>query len=378
MTVSPALVNSGTDFATNDLLPSSDMNKTVSNADLAWLCAASSMGPIVILSARTLSVYPTFPAVTGEVASCSTYSTELDAYEQVFATADGGTTSINITSAMMFGVQAFNSSSQKWYGFLRSLETAWYISSGATMATMTAGTAFSGSQYTTAAIEAGAGTGTVVAVGYSGSDGRIERIIGTTPTLVHSPTGSQYRDVAASSSGAAVVAVSGATVAYSTDNGATWTDASLPSLPAAATGFLSISWSSTYGFIVSGLLTTGECFWSTSSTGASWQAWKKTAQVAVATTAAASYYKGCGICAVGTVLACPYVTAQVTGTHAAGLLLSADGGASWTAIEGKGDLVDYGKLRAVPFGNRIAVASVGAFCASPCLIANDSSNSVTA
>jgi hypothetical protein len=388
MTLDPTQINSGVDYIPSDVLPAATVNGIDGNAELAWVNALSAMGPAVMIERSTggqLTYSSSLvPKVVGNTINRVANGDSILGYDHTIVTADGSMSHVEMTTVSILdvGVIAYSPFAQIWYLF-RGLGTTWCYSAGPTMATMTDGGApLAASTNINAATALSTASDLVLAVGRNGSSlGIIYLLTAGSPSLRYtSPTALQFVDVAASSDNATAVTVSSAdSVAYTIDAGVSWTAVALPALPATAVGRLSISWSASSGFLVSGLLSTGHAYWSTSPTGASWQAWRQTAQVAVAPTATfrgGSTRRVCGMCAIGPVMFCPYVTAQPTGIHSAGVMVSVDGGASWRPIEGVGRFEAFDMLRAVPMGNRVAVVSAYAASVSAQAIATDAANSV--
>lgn len=371
MTISPQVVNNGVQFATGDILSAAAENATVSNAGLPVFTVPSAMNQPTCWADTCL------PVVVGDELSAVVASG--GGFDHLFFGASGamvGNVTI-IPTVTDFGAIVHNATDSEWYAFRVTLGTAWYKSNSEVMSSMTTGTAFPEAISAYAATMANVD---ILVCGPNGSgEGRIIKISSGTPTVVYSYAGDIIRDIAASDSGLLAVAVSGSHIAKSADGGATWATATYPTIPAHV-GHLRVTWSDLAGgcFIVSGLTSTGQLFWSTSATGASWQAWRKTAQIAIPPKAKTLVFS-CGMCALGsTTLVAPYVTHQANTTDIIGAMVSIDSGASWTVIPGSGSFPYCTNIRAIPFGNRAAIIGRNGFTVTPAILANSPSASVSA
>ena len=377
MTIAPQLVNNGVQFVTGDLLPAAAQNATISNSSIAALEVTSAMTrPTCWLETCT-------PVVVNETVVAVNRSMVGSGSDQLFIGISGDVIgNVSVSSPSSFGAILFNQTEAKWYAFSSTYGTAWYKSSSTTMAEMNAASGFEFPEQISvaaAAFTSSSSTDVLVCGSTIGDDGKIVKLTSTSSTVAYSSPGNPLSDIATSPSGGYGVAVSSSHIAYSSNSGSTWTAATYPSIPAHL-GHLMVTWSELAGgcFIVSGVTATGQLFWSTSTTGSSWQAWKKTQQVAVPPTAN-SYLLNCGMCAIGsTTLVAPYVTKQAYGSDIVGALVSIDSGASWTTIAGTGSFPYCTRIRAMKLGNRAIIVSKNGFTATPAILVDSPLAAVSA
>jgi hypothetical protein len=167
-------------------------------------------------------------------------------------------------------------------------------------------------------------------------------------------------------------------VSYSTNSGTTWTHAAL-TFPAAATGSPCVTWDASRSlFVLSVILSTGEVAWSTSPTGATWQAFRHTAALAIPVASIAGS-ESAGIAVLGSTWVVPYATDPLAvGNFVMGIMMSIDGGASWRTITGKEKLNNCIRARCLAIGNRYAIVSEAGAIFGGDVVCSDLANSVSA
>ena len=379
MTIAPSLVNSGADFIAGAILPSAEVNKEIHNGYTAIFSAASAMSRASVWNG---SVAPR--EHNGQITAVSNDVT-IGTIDQLYFGLNGDVANLSMSSSgsetLSPGSFVFCPIQSRWYVFCG--ESTKYLYGLNTMASLQEGsTSFTSAFRVRDSTLCGDSLARVLVCGdiSAGSTGKIGRINNDIASIVYTGgAGESFRSIAASSDGTYAVCAGFSTAVSSSNGGVNWSAITLPTLPSKI-GWLTVSYCAGVGFIISGLTTTGQMFWSTSITGSSWQSWKKTSQVAVAPTANV-YDLRCGICAIGSsgnVLVCPHVTKQLNNQDIVGALISIDGGASWVTFSGGVTFPSCENLRAIPVGNRAAITSSYGFTVTPELIISNPVSSVLA
>lgn len=377
------LVNSGAAYADGNPFAAGDLNSLISNAEEAWSLSVSQMTqPIKPADGSPIS-RPVYNAITGQL-HVHAYSLPIILSAQCLISATGNATLAASTGGPSAPTVACRDQyNSRWRVFSRNSTTSLYSSAGDDLLALSATTSANAHTTTDAVYSAAPGSypGYVIACGSASASGAVATYNGTTQSgFALNANGTGFDGIATDmdNAGARVVAVGNGCCSYSTNYGAAWTHATLPALPGLAVGGLSLCYSVALGlFICSGLLSSGHLFWSTSTTGASWQAWRRTNSLAMdASITTASPYPTLGIAAVGSVLVAPHVTG--TTTPQIGIMVSFDAGASWLTIPGgaKFNSTGLSYLRAIKFGKRVAISSLDSLSITGPIVAYDRVNSV--
>src|SRR5512147_1311564 len=391
MTTSLAVINSDAAYVNGNLLTCAATTSIVSNAELAWANAAAAMTKPVWTGVGWSSSLPTTPVVCSGLVWTLIADTPTAAFHPVVVDASGNTAfyaSSGLPTSLGGVNMCYNAVEAVWFAVKDTSATvARYVSSSAGM------TSWSSHNETTSVVcydvihngLAFGSNGRYVIIGAASSQGRVTTSDGageiytganvnaTALTSVARNTSTNIVAVGCSSAGSAVA------VSYSTDSGLTWTHAAASiSTPALWIGTLNVSWCPALSkFVVSGLLSTGTMFWSTSSTGASWTAWAYTAQIiSNPSNYSPSGRAAIGICSVGNTLVAPYATEPLGPGNfpQVGIAVSTTNGASWRPLPGGVVFPNLSRLRAIALVNRAAIVSRGAVSITGAIAALDKEN----
>lgn len=364
-------------------LVAADLNQLRDNAEIAWSIAVAQMSRTIKPADGYDVSLPEHDSNSGFLFS-HVYSLPVLTAAQcrigvtgsaILAASTGGP-----ANATVICRDRYNS---RWRVFSRSATTSLYSSAADDLISLSTTTSANSHSTNGAVYIAGIPSGPryVIACGAASGNAIVAAYSGTTQSVFATNTNSYKFDAIASSyanAGTRVVAVGAGCCSYSNDCGATWTHTTLPALPATATGVLSLSYSMTLDqFICSGLLSSGYMFWSTSPTGASWQAWRRTDVLSMdSTITSAGASQTLGIAEVNGTWVAPHVTG--TSNYQVGIVTSFDGGASWRTIPGGARFGGLNYLKAIPCGNRIAIASNDSIAVTGPIGVSNRVNSVSA
>ena len=361
----------------------SDLNQLRNNAEIAWSIAVAQMSR-TIKPADGYDIAPPEHDSNSGFLFTHAYSLPVLSAAQCMI----GVTGSAILTASTGGpsnstVICRDHYNSRWRVFSRNATTSLYSSAADNLVSLSATTSANSHSTTGATYIAGIPSGPryVIACGAASGNAIVAAYSGTTQSVFASNTNSYKFDAIASSyanAGTRVVAVGAGCCSYSSDCGATWTHTTLPALPATAVGVLSLAYSPTLNqFICSGLLSSGYMFWSTSATGASWQAWRRTDVVSMnSTIATLSVLQTLGIAEINGTWVAPHVTG--TSGYQIGIVASFDYGASWRVIPGGARFGGLNYLKAIPCGDRIAIASNDSIAITGPVGASNRVNSVSA
>jgi hypothetical protein len=361
MTISPGLINSGVPFVSSDILPATEVNKQTNNGIVAWLDAAGLFGKSVQLdSASSLKAPSRFYTTQNSTPCLGKIVTDVDEGQAFLTcwpdgTVSGGSVASTFTSV---AVHKFSEYYSKWYLFEYGSSSTWYRSTGESVVALDVTGTFS-SAMTVAAVDGSYLINTLYVCGSNTSNkGRIVKITATTASnYFNHATHTGYNSIAiyynVDTSQDCGVAVAANGAVYTIDSGATWTDATLPTMPAQWDGnALTVVYDVSWGFILSGVRTDGRVFWSTSPTGGTWQPFQTTPQVIWGGATPTKM----GMCALGNVLCCPWVTVR-NSVNSVGLIVSIDNGASWYLTANGATFYSLNDLKCIRMDNRIAIIS---------------------
>ena len=368
MTQSLALINGGVAYAAGDALPAATVNAWTANTELAWANAVARMSPAVWVSSGWSSV--------GKWANGYIHALVLDsgATYSIKTLATGETFSDVVLALSMTDEGAmticFNAGVGTWGAWPLGASTHSYLSNDETLGAWAQSTGV----YFSALAAVSVGTKYFVA-GKNATVGAVRRYTAATMALdstFASSYANEFSDIASDGS-SGVVAVSADGAARTTNGGTTWTAAALTA-PAGAYGYPSVNWLASLSlYICSWLLDTGALAYSTSSTGATWTSWQVTSQVVIALSILPGISAPMvGIIAIGNTLVAPYVD----DASQLGVMLSADGGASWHIGDCCTQISSLDYLRTIACGNMAAVVSLNTVAFSGYIASNDKENSV--
>jgi hypothetical protein len=363
MTINPHLVNDGVPFISADILPASEVNNQSTNGLLAWLNGAGVLGPAVITNDASDYNLPAVTynnqASTPVLVKCiydATYG-----FNELTILPDGTTRLVTAATISSAGPHVFSEYYGRWYIFTNELSVTWYRTDDASMSNVT-----QYSMATTMTVLSVADTGLINVILAAGSNasgkGKIVKITGTALLDYYThATYSAFTGVAAyynvDTSQVCAVAVANNGIVYTIDGGATWSNATMPTLPALwNTEGLHIVHDVGFGYILSGCTTDGKAFFSISPTGASWGPVQLTPQCIWGTVTTTRLI--CGIAANGNALCCPYVSSISNGNVVTvGFMVSIDNGQSWYHTGRGARFTGLEQLRCAKVSDRIAVIS---------------------
>lgn len=364
-------------------LVAADLNQLRDNAEIAWSVAIAQMSRTINPADGYDVSLPEHDASSGFL-YVHAYSLSVLTAAQCMIGVTGSAILTASTGGPNVGTvicrDRYNS---RWRVFSRNATTSLYSSAADNLVSLSATTSANSHSTTDATYIAGIPSGPryVIACGAASGNAIVAAYSGTTQSVFATNTNSYKFDAIASSyanAGTRVVAVGAGCCSYSSDCGATWTHTTLPALPATAVGVLSLAYSQTLDqFICSGLLSSGYMFWSTSTTGASWQAWRRTdvpSMNSAITTLSAS--QTLGIAEVAGTWVAPHVTGA--SNYQVGIVASFDNGASWRIIPGGARFGGLNYLKAITCGDRIAIASNNSIAITGPIGASNRVNSVSA
>lgn len=372
MTQSLALINNGIAYGTGNVLPAATINSGTANEQLAYAIGLSRQSPAVIPSASEAS----FAVFSGTVLAVTALSSAAPYSHFVIEIYPNGQTTYWSSAGLPDGVSVltgYNAGAPAWDAMRIDSEAAsLYVSADELMDSWTTHTL--SSAITPRGYYARTATSRFFCGALSGS-GRIIEI--DTTNIIRSNTNASTAMLSSivgnGTTGLVAVGIGG--VSWSTDSGATWNTASLTT-PATAVGLPYVTWDASRSvYVATVVLSSGAVAWSTSSTGASWQAWRRTTFSAIdASMLGPISTEQCGLAVFGSTWVIPRVVGNPNHNYAA-LAISLDAGGTWRALGGGEKLPTYNFLRCLPCYGRIAIVASGGVVLCGDATADDLTNS---